>query len=77
MVNVVIVLFKDTTLVNVIGIFCLLGMIQAAATSPQWMSEQSVMTGYVLAAAIYWACCFAMSRIGLRLEARLARGKSR
>jgi general L-amino acid transport system permease protein len=77
MVNVVIVLFKDTTLVNVIGIFCLLGMIQAAATSPQWMSEQSVMTGYVFAAAIYWACCFAMSRIGLRLEARLARGKGR
>jgi len=75
MVNVVIVLFKDTTLVNVIGIFCLLGMVQAAATSPQWMSEQSVMTGYVLAAAIYWVCCFAMSRIGLRLEARLARGR--
>jgi general L-amino acid transport system permease protein len=77
MVNVVIVLFKDTTLVNVIGIFCLLGMVQAAATSPQWMSEQSIMTGYVLAAAIYWVCCFAMSRIGLRLEARLARGRSR
>jgi general L-amino acid transport system permease protein len=77
MVNVIIVLFKDTTLVNVIGIFCLLGMIQAAATSPQWMSEQSVMTGYVLAAAIYWVCCFSMSRIGLRLEARLARGKGR
>jgi general L-amino acid transport system permease protein len=75
MVNVIIVLFKDTTLVNVIGIFCLLGMVQAAATSPQWMSEQSVMTGYVLAAAIYWVCCFAMSRIGLRLEARLARGR--
>jgi general L-amino acid transport system permease protein len=75
MVNVVIVLFKDTTLVNVIGIFCLLGMVQAAATSPQWMSEQSVMTGYALVAAIYWLCCFAMSRIGLRLEARLARGR--
>jgi general L-amino acid transport system permease protein len=77
MVNVVIVLFKDTTLVNVIGIFCLLGMIQSAATSPQWMSEQSVMTGYVTAAAVYWLCCFAMSRIGIRLEARLARGNRR
>jgi general L-amino acid transport system permease protein len=77
MVNVVIVLFKDTTLVNIIGIFCLLGMVQAAATSPQWMSEQSVMTGYAFAAAIYWACCFALSRIGLRLERRLKRGTRR
>jgi general L-amino acid transport system permease protein len=77
MVNVFIVLFKDTTLVNVIGIFCLLGMIQTAATSPQWMSEQSVMTGYVTAAAVYWVCCFAMSRIGLRLEVRLSGGTRR
>jgi general L-amino acid transport system permease protein len=74
MVNVLIVLFKDTTLVNVIGIFCLLGMIQNAATSPQWMSEQSILTGYITAAAIYWMCCFGMSRIGVGLETKLARG---
>jgi general L-amino acid transport system permease protein len=73
-VNVAIVLFKDTTLVNVIGIFCLLGMIQTAATSPQWISEQSILTGYAAAASVYWVCCFVMSRIGVNLEARLRRG---
>src|ERR1700730_9798735 len=73
-VNVAIVLFKDTTLVNVIGIFCLLGMIQTAATSPQWISEQSILTGYATAAAVYWVCCFLMSRVGIHLERRLGRG---
>jgi len=74
-VNIAIVLFKETTLVVVIGLFCLLGMVQVAATSPEWMSEQAILTGYAFAAAIYWIFCFGLSRVGLRLEARLARGQ--
>ena len=76
-VNIAILVFKETTLVIVIGIFCLLGMIQTAATSPEWISEQAILTGYAVAAAAYWLFCFALSRIGLRLEARLAKGRNR
>lgn len=74
-VNVAIVLVKETTLVVVIGVFCLFGMIQTAATSPEWISEQAIRTGYAFAAAVYWVACFGLSRVGLRLEARLSRGQ--
>ncbi len=74
-VNVAILVFKETTLVIVVGVFCLLGMIQIAATSPEWISEQAIMTGYALAAMVYWLFCFILSRVGLRIEARLARGR--
>jgi len=74
-VNIAILVFKETTLVIVIGVFCLLGMIQTAATSPEWISEQAILTGYAIAAAAYWIFCFGLSRVGLRLEARLARGR--
>jgi general L-amino acid transport system permease protein len=72
-VSIAILVFKETTLVIVVGVFCLLGMIQVAATSPEWISEQAILTGYALAAAVYWIFCFALSRVGLGLEARLAR----
>lgn len=76
-VNIAIVVFKETTLVIVVGVFCLFGMIQLAATSPEWISEQAILTGYAVAAAIYWIFCFGLSRVGLRLEARLAKGRAR
>jgi general L-amino acid transport system permease protein len=74
-VSIAILVFKETTLVIVVGVFCLLGMIQVAATSPEWISEQAILTGYALAAALYWIFCFTLSRVGLGLEARLARGR--
>jgi general L-amino acid transport system permease protein len=74
-VSIAILVFKETTLVIVVGVFCLLGMIQVAATSPEWISEQAILTGYALAAAVYWVFCFTLSRIGLGLEASLARSR--
>jgi general L-amino acid transport system permease protein len=76
-VNISIILFKETTLVIVIGLFCLLGMVQIAATSPEWISEQAIMTGYAFAAAVYWAFCFGLSRLGLGIERRMARRQGR
>jgi general L-amino acid transport system permease protein len=76
-VNIAIIVFKETTLVIVVGVFCLLGSIQVAATSPEWISEQAILTGYAVAAAVYWLFCFGLSRVGLRLESSLARGRQR
>jgi len=66
--NTFIALFKDTTLVLVIGLFDFLGVIQAALTDTEWLGFAP--EGYVFAAAVYWVVCFSMSRFSQRLERR-------
>lgn len=68
-VNSFISLFKDTTLVLVIGMFDLLGMIQTALTDASWLGFAS--EGYVFAGLVYWVFCFSMSRYSQRLELRM------
>lgn len=68
-VNTFIGLFKDTTLVLIIGLFDLLAVVQAAFTDPQWLAYS--VEGYVFVAAIYWIFCFSMSRYSQHLEGKL------
>ena len=68
-VNTFIGLFKDTTLVLIIGLFDFLGIIQAALTDPRWLGF--AVEGYVFAGFVFWCFCFTMSRISLGLEKRL------
>jgi general L-amino acid transport system permease protein len=68
-VNTFIGLFKDTSLVLIVGMFDLLGMVQAASTDPEWLGM--AMEGYVFAGFVFWLFSFAMSRYSLRLEQRL------
>ena len=68
-VNVFVALFKDTTLVLVIGLFDFLGIIQAALSDPNWLGF--AIEGYAFAAVVFWAFCFSMSRYSARLEQRL------
>ena len=67
--NVFVALLKDTTLVLIIGLFDLLGIIQAALSDPNWLGFS--VEGYVFAAAVFWVMCFSMSRASARLEDRL------
>ena len=76
-VNNFIGLFKDTSLVTVIGIFDLLNMVQAGFNDAIWASPQTGNTGYLSLALIYWAFCFAMSRYAIYVERRLDSGKKR
>lgn len=71
-VNSFIALFKDTTLVLIIGLFDFLGMIQFVGANPEWLGF--AVEGYVFAALVFWVFCFGMSRYSQALEARLARG---
>jgi general L-amino acid transport system permease protein len=57
-----IALFKDTSLVLIIGIYDLLGMAQIASSAQTWLSPSTPMTAYVVAGAIFWVFCFGMSR---------------
>lgn len=70
-VNTFIGLFKDTTLVLVVGIFDLLGIVQLNFTDSNWATPQTRITGYIFAGAVFWVFCFAMSRYSMFIERRL------
>ena len=72
-VNTFIGLFKDTTLVAIIGLFDLLGAAQAAINDAGWSSPVQAITLYLLVAIFYFICCFVMSRYSMRLERKLDR----
>ncbi|MDC0986573.1 amino acid ABC transporter permease [Alphaproteobacteria bacterium] len=74
-VNTFIGLFKDTTLVLIIGLLDILAMINAATAHGNWMGTST--EGYVFAALIYWCFCFGMSRYSLSLETKLYTGHKR
>jgi general L-amino acid transport system permease protein len=75
MVNSAIGLFKDTTLVFVVGIFDLLKTVEAARIDPQWATPVTSTTGYVFVALFYFAGCYGMSRYASYVEKRLAQGE--
>ena len=59
-------LFKDTTLVAIIGLYDLLGMIEAVSQDPKWIGLHS--EPLMAAALMYFVGCFAMSRYSMHLE---------
>ena len=76
-VNSFIALFKDTTLVLIIGLFDFLGMIQSSYSDSKWASPVQSLTGYLFAAMVFWVFCFAMSRYSIFMERRLDTGHKR
>ncbi|WP_460450120.1 amino acid ABC transporter permease [Alsobacter sp. SYSU BS001988] len=76
-VNTYIGLFKDTTLVVIVGIFDFLKTIEAARIDPTWGAPTVSATGYLYAAVFYFICCYLMSRYARGVEARLARADKR
>ena len=76
-VNSFISLFKDTSLVLIIGIFDLLGIVQSNFTDANWASPETPATGYVFAAMVFWMFCFGMSRYSIYTERRLDTGYRR
>lgn len=66
LVNTFIGIFKDTSLVLVIGILDLLTAGQNAVLEPAWAGFSSEV--YVFVGAIYFAFCAAIARFGRRLE---------
>ncbi len=74
-VNTFIGLFKDTTLVLIIGLFDLLGIVQAATTDPKWLGM--AVEGYVFTAFVFWIFCFGISRYSMHIERKLHTGHKR
>lgn len=73
LVNTIIALFKDTSLVIIIGLFDLFSSVQQATVDPAWLGMST--EGYVFAALVYWIFCFSMSRYSQYLEKRFHTGR--
>jgi len=76
-VNTYIGLFKDTTLVFIVGIFDLLRTIEVARIDPKWATPVTSTTGYAVAAIFYVVFCYGISRYARAMEVRLAKGGRR
>jgi len=74
-VNQFISMFKDTSLVIIIGLFDLLTTAKTALTDPPWRAFY--VEAYLFAALIYWVFSFFMSRYSQYLERRLETGHRR
>lgn len=76
-VNTFIALFKDTSLVSIIGVFELLNTVRVAGSDVNWSSPTSAVTGYIFAGSVFWIFCFGMSRYSIFMENRLHTGHKR
>lgn len=74
-VNSFIELFKDTSLVAIIGLLDLLNMAQTASRSIEWKGYD--VEAYLFAALLFWICCYGMSRYSQSLERKLDTGHKR
>ena len=59
-------LFKDTSLVTVIGLLDLLGIAKTVIANPDWLGLQAEV--YLFAAVVYFVFSYSMSYISLRIE---------
>ena len=69
-VNLIVDLFKDTTLVSIVGLFDLMGVVNQSMKDQAWLGHPT--EGYVFAALVFFICCLAISLAGSLLERRLA-----
>lgn len=68
-VNLIVDLFKDTTLVSIVGLFDLMGVVNQSLKDQAWLGHPT--EGYVFAALVFFVCCLLISVAGSVLERRL------
>ncbi|MCB0163347.1 MAG: amino acid ABC transporter permease [Anaerolineae bacterium] len=66
-------LFKDTSLVAIVGLFDLLKIAQTVVAQQEWLGLQRET--YAFVALVYWVFAFSMSRASQRIEKNLGVGK--
>ncbi|MEM1160947.1 MAG: amino acid ABC transporter permease [Pseudomonadota bacterium] len=68
-------LFKDTTLVSIVGLFDLMNMARAVGEDTTWLGL--FIEPFFAVTLIYFVFCFAMSSYSMLLERKLATGRDR
>ena len=71
-VNTFVQLFKDTSLVLIIGLFDLLAVMQAGIADVNWPNV--AIEGFVFTGFVFWLFCFGISRYSQLLERKLNTG---
>lgn len=74
-INIFIQILKDSTLVLIVGVYDLLGMVQLAVSDPKSMGHAT--EAFVFAGLVFFAICFAISRLSLQIERLLGAGEGR
>jgi general L-amino acid transport system permease protein len=74
-INTVVDLFKDITLVTIVGLSDLLGAVNQSLKDPAWLGL--AREGYAFSALVFFVCCFALSAYGRGVERRLGVGSRR
>jgi general L-amino acid transport system permease protein len=69
LVNTFIAFFKDTSLLAVVGLFDLLGAAKTVVVDAKWVGFGVEV--YLFVAAIYFVCCYSVSRYSRRVERTL------
>ena len=69
-VNTFIGLYKDTTLVLIIGMMDIVGLGRARLNDPEWLGLAPEL--YFFIAVFFFLCCFSMARYSLNLENKLS-----
>ncbi|NTF41869.1 amino acid ABC transporter permease [Rhizobium sp. AC27/96] len=76
-VNSYISMFKDTSLVAIVGMFDLLGIVRQNFSDANWASAVTPVTGLIFAGFVFWLFCFGMSRYSGFMERHLDTGHKR
>lgn len=76
-VNTYIGMFKDTSLVAIIGMFDLLGIVRQNFADATWASAVTPVSGLIFAGFVFWLFCFGMSRYSGFMERHLDTGHKR
>jgi general L-amino acid transport system permease protein len=74
-INLVVDLFKDTTLISIVGLFDLMGVINQSLKDPNWLGLAN--EGYTFAILLFFVMCLVISLAGQRLERRYGQGTRR
>jgi len=73
-VSLFIGIFKDSSLVSIIGLFDILNVAKTSITDSKWIGLE--WEGYAFVALLFWTFCFSMSRYSQWLEKQLNREHS-
>jgi len=73
-VNTAISVFKDSTLVMIIGLFDILNIVAAGSSDEIWLGTSA--EGYIFVAAVFWVFCFGFSQYSRSVENRLKKGRT-
>ena len=68
-VSILVVAFKDTSLLVIIALYDLLKTTESVLANPKWMAYST--EAYIFLSLIYFGCCFAMTEYSRKLEREL------